>query len=552
MRAGRPPPQKKMHRHSENVTKRSSAREQQRKKKQEWQAHTTSPQSPNVNSKTPTSSSQLASVTREKRSSGRSQLTPPTEALPSTTKWPTRLSSAIQTALSSPQTWTRSLNPNPPRNTRNATSATTNLQPLPSTTGRTRSTPKKTPSPKPSESGKLHATNSPQTPSFPKAGSFQPSTPSIPTNAPPESKVSTPPPLIFTPINHYPTGKDKKRKPTKCTPPGKPSITVLPQKSTSPSPSACGTTDTTTSTYESSPTPGNPFSRTAPSANGEELTNTPAEEASPERRKSLPNPTSLYYDGDTQQFSISTPVTPVIASTPTPTTTTSEPTFSPPFTQTNNNNKNIKKSKRKTKRKKKENKENGNNNEQNEQNHNNEINNVNNNTLKAIDKIAGDDAYPPSPAPSVSPRVNECSANKITLRVYTHNVNGLRDETKLEFIPRIMKKKNIDAYLIQETHLAGNFEKVLIDDYYIIHHGPESQPTNGKRGGVAIILSPNLHLQWRTSGKAKKILRGGPSIGETTRFLSISMRFEMPKTNNNINKKKKIPTPTSKNITTYA
>ena len=38
-----------MHRHSENVTKRSNAREQQRKKKQEWQAHTTSPQSPNVN-----------------------------------------------------------------------------------------------------------------------------------------------------------------------------------------------------------------------------------------------------------------------------------------------------------------------------------------------------------------------------------------------------------------------------------------------------------------------------------------------------------------------
>jgi len=217
---------------------------------------------------------------------------------------------------------------------------------------------------------------------------------------------------------------------------------VLPQKSTSPSPIACGTTNTTTSTYESSPTPGNPFSRTAPSANGEELTNTPAEEASPERRKSLPNPTSLYYDGDTQQFSISTPVTPVIASTPTPTTTTSEPAFSPPFTQTNNNNKNIKKSKRKTKRKKKENKENGNNNnDQNDQNHNNNINNVNNNILKAIDKIAGDDAYPPSPAPSVSPRVNECSANKITLRVYTHNVNGLRDETKLEFIPRIMKKK---------------------------------------------------------------------------------------------------------------
>mgnify|MGYP000595280110 CR=1 FL=1 len=110
----------------------------------------------------------------------------------------------------------------------------------------------------------------------------------------------------------------------------------------------------------------------------------------------------------------------------------------------NPNAKNQRKRK-KNKPKKKENKENGNNNnnnEQNEQNHNNEINNVNNNTLKAIDKIAGDDAYPPSPAPSKSPpRVNERSAEKITLRVYTHNVNGLRDETKLEFIPRIMKKK---------------------------------------------------------------------------------------------------------------
>ena len=96
-----------------------------------------------------------------------------------------------------------------------------------------------------------------------------------------------------------------------------------------------------------------------------------------------------------------------------------------------------------------------------------------------------------------------------------------------------MKKNKIDAYLIQETHLAGNFEKLLINDFYFIHHGPETQPTHGKNGGVAIILSPELHLQWKLSGRAKKIFRGGPSVGNTTRFLSISLRFETYENNNN-------------------
>jgi len=95
-----------------------------------------------------------------------------------------------------------------------------------------------------------------------------------------------------------------------------------------------------------------------------------------------------------------------------------------------------------------------------------------------------------------------------------------------------MKKKNIDAYLIQETHLSGDFEKSIIDNYYFIHHGPETQPTNGAKGGVAIILSPELHAQWQSSGKAKKIIRGGILTGETTRILSVSMKFESHSENN--------------------
>ncbi len=66
-------------------------------------------------------------------------------------------------------------------------------------------------------------------------------------------------------------------------------------------------------------------------------------------------------------------------------------------------------------------------------------------------------------------------------------------------------------------------------DHYFIHHGPESQPKNGAKGGVAIILSPELARQWKSSGNSKKLNRGGTSIGGTTRFFSISMNFNLLK-----------------------
>jgi hypothetical protein len=108
-------------------------------------------------------------------------------------------------------------------------------------------------------------------------------------------------------------------------------------------------------------------------------------------------------------------------------------------------------------------------------------------------------------------------------------VQELRDESKLEAIPRIMKEKNIDVYLIQETHLVGDFEKTLIDNFFMIHRGPEEQPLRGAKGGVAIVLSPELADLWKSSKKKQKIARGGTTIGDTTRILSISIRF---KTNN--------------------
>ena len=102
-----------------------------------------------------------------------------------------------------------------------------------------------------------------------------------------------------------------------------------------------------------------------------------------------------------------------------------------------------------------------------------------------------------------------------------------------------MKRKNIDAYLIQETHLPGTFEKFIYDNYYLIHHGPDVQPANGAKGGIAIILSPDLATQWKSSGKAKRITTGGISTGETTRILSISMKFEIQQEATNSKKETK-------------
>ena len=125
-------------------------------------------------------------------------------------------------------------------------------------------------------------------------------------------------------------------------------------------------------------------------------------------------------------------------------------------------------------------------------------------------------------------RANKCSANrKQNFRIYSHNAQGLCDEAKLEYLPRFMKKKNIDAYLIQETHLPGTFEKYIFNNYYLIYHGPDNQPSNGAKEGIAIILSPELTTQWKSSRKAKKIMTGGISTSETTRFLSISVKFEI-------------------------
>jgi hypothetical protein len=49
-------------------------------------------------------------------------------------------------------------------------------------------------------------------------------------------------------------------------------------------------------------------------------------------------------------------------------------------------------------------------------------------------------------------------------------VRGLRDEEKLEFLTRFMEEKNIDAFILTETHLEGDFQKILPRNQLLIHH----------------------------------------------------------------------------------
>ena len=90
----------------------------------------------------------------------------------------------------------------------------------------------------------------------------------------------------------------------------------------------------------------------------------------------------------------------------------------------------------------------------------------------------------------------ETDNNNLTF--YTQNVHGLRaNEEKLEYLIRKMEEKKIDAFMIQETHLEGDYIKILPRDFMMIHHGPETKPCQGAKGGVAIILSPGMTQNWK-------------------------------------------------------
>ena len=124
-----------------------------------------------------------------------------------------------------------------------------------------------------------------------------------------------------------------------------------------------------------------------------------------------------------------------------------------------------------------------------------------------------------------SPKTADHPDTDNTLVIYTQNIQGIRsNEEKLEYISRMMESKSIDAFMIQEMHLEGDFFKILLKGQLLIHHGPNVQPHQGAKGGVAIILSPEMGTNWRNGGSA--IRKGETTVGDMTRLLSIDVQIK--------------------------
>ena len=45
--------------------------------------------------------------------------------------------------------------------------------------------------------------------------------------------------------------------------------------------------------------------------------------------------------------------------------------------------------------------------------------------------------------------------------MYSHNVQGLKNEMKEEYLISIMEKMKLDTYIIQEMHFAGDYIKII-------------------------------------------------------------------------------------------
>lgn len=73
-------------------------------------------------------------------------------------------------------------------------------------------------------------------------------------------------------------------------------------------------------------------------------------------------------------------------------------------------------------------------------------------------------------------------------------------------------------------NLEGDFQKILPRNQLLIHHGPEKNPQQGAKGGVGVILSPELANHCK-NGKNKP-LTGGSSAGGTTRFMSVTIKLK--------------------------
>ena len=111
------------------------------------------------------------------------------------------------------------------------------------------------------------------------------------------------------------------------------------------------------------------------------------------------------------------------------------------------------------------------------------------------------------------------------IKIVNQNAQGW-DDSKMEETITIMETCNIEAYLLQGTCMAGNWEKMIERDsgiYLILHH---NHNWLGSENGVAIILSPTLTEAYDRAGRSKSITTGSDSVENFYgRFIGIWLSF---------------------------
>jgi exonuclease III len=120
--------------------------------------------------------------------------------------------------------------------------------------------------------------------------------------------------------------------------------------------------------------------------------------------------------------------------------------------------------------------------------------------------------------------------------IVTQNIRGTQglkdpqgniiDLGDIEAVVELMRNRNIDIYLLQETWIYKDIE-TEIRGITFINHGAQKGNNNG---GVAILLNKRAQKAWNAAGRPEPY-RSNTLAGDNTRFLMIELLFNNKKNN---------------------
>jgi hypothetical protein len=103
------------------------------------------------------------------------------------------------------------------------------------------------------------------------------------------------------------------------------------------------------------------------------------------------------------------------------------------------------------------------------------------------------------------------------------NIINLGD---IKVVVEVMRNRNIDIYLLQETWIYKDIETKIQGITFINHGNGMQKGTNN--GGVAILLNKRAQKAWNMAGRPE-LYKSNTLAGDNTRFLMIELLFNNKK-----------------------